>query len=68
MLDVKYNEHEHLHKMLAIENRVRRLEYEEKRAQKLSSIAENRAKDLVETRKKHFDDMENKRKYNDSKL
>lgn len=68
MLDVKYNEHEHRQKMMAIENRVQRLEYEEKRAKRLHDIAEKRAKDLQDTRKRHFEDMENKRKYNDAKL
>ena len=68
MLDTKFNESEEYKKMLALEARVRRLEYEERRAQKLSSIAEKRHKEIEAARKRHENDMAEKRKLNELKV
>ena len=68
MLETKHNESDEYKKMLALEARVRRLEYEEKRAQKLTSIAEKRHKEIEANRKKHELDMDQKRKYNEMKV
>jgi len=57
MLDVKYSEQESKSKLDAISNRLNRLEFEEKRAQRLAELAEKRAADLIEARKRHFSEL-----------
>ncbi len=54
MLDVKYSEQETKSKLDAVSNRLNRLEFEEKRAQRLAELADKRAGDLIESRKRHF--------------
>jgi hypothetical protein len=65
MLDAVFSEKDIARQMQAVENRVKRLEFEDKRAKKLSNIAEKRARDLVLSRKKHFEEMEFKKLYNE---
>ncbi len=57
MLDVKYSEQETKAKLDAVSNRLNRLEFEEKRAQRLAELAEKRAADLIEARKRHFSEL-----------
>ena len=61
MLDVKYSEAETQAKFDALQNRLNRLEFEEKRAKKLADLAEKRAADLIEARKRHFDELQTKK-------
>lgn len=61
MLDVKYSEAETKAKFDALQNRLNRLEFEEKRAKKLADLAEKRAADLIEARKRHFDELQTKK-------
>ena len=65
MLDAVFSEKDIARQMQAVENRVKRLEFEDKRAKKLSNIAEKRARDLILSRKKHFEEMEFKKLYNE---
>ena len=53
MLDIKYSEHEHRQKLIAMENRVRRLEFEERRAKQLQEQALKKTKDLELARQRH---------------
>ena len=54
--------------MRALEARVRRLEFEERRAQKLSNLAEKRHRDMEDARRRHESDMEKKRLMNEMRV
>lgn len=40
-----------------MENRIRRLEFEEKRSVKMEKLANKRAESMIEARKRHFEDL-----------
>jgi len=44
-------------KLQTMENRLRRLEFEEKRSQKMEQLANKRADNMIDSRKRHFEDM-----------
>ena len=50
-----------------MENRLKRLEEEERRAQKNQMVAEKKAKDMLEARSRHYMDMLTKIKYLEEK-
>ena len=43
--------------MQTMENRIRRLEFEEKRAQQMEQKAHQRADKMIDARKRHFSDL-----------
>mmetsp|Transcript_13590 Transcript_13590/g.18599 ORF Transcript_13590/g.18599 Transcript_13590/m.18599 type:complete len:186 (-) Transcript_13590:705-1262(-) len=57
MLDQHYQRIEEEMKMQTMENRIRRLEFEEKRAQKMEETANKRADSMIDARKRHFEDL-----------
>ena len=57
MLDNHYQLAEEKIKMQQMENRIRRLEFEEMRARKMETLANERAEKMIEARKRHFEDM-----------
>jgi len=57
MLDKHYQMTEEKLKLQSMENRVRRLEFEDNRAQKLEEKATKKAQNMIEARKRHFEDM-----------
>lgn len=57
MLDQHYSTKEEQMKLQSMENRIKRLEFEETRAQKLESLANKRADNMIEARKRHFEDL-----------
>jgi len=44
-------------KLQTMENRIRRLEFESKRSNKMEQVANKRAESMIGARKRHFDDM-----------
>ena len=40
-----------------MENRIRRLEFEEQRARKMEELANKKADSMIDARKRHFEDM-----------
>ena len=54
MLDKHYNMNENAQKVSVMENRIKRLEFEENRARKMANLAQNRAEKMLEARKRHF--------------
>mmetsp|Transcript_24806 Transcript_24806/g.30998 ORF Transcript_24806/g.30998 Transcript_24806/m.30998 type:complete len:186 (-) Transcript_24806:718-1275(-) len=63
MLDQHYQRKEEEMKMQTMENRIRRLEFEEKRAQKMEETANKRADSMIDARKRHFEDLLVKKNY-----
>ena len=59
MLDQKYIEKEATDKVKALERRIKRLEFEERRASKMSELAEKKASDLLHSRQRHYKDLLN---------
>ena len=57
MLDNKYVVMEEKMKLQSMENRVKRLEYEEIRCRKMEEFANKRAENMIENRKRHYEDM-----------
>ena len=50
-----------------MENRVKRLQYEEERAQKVSTLAEERAEKMIAARNRHYYDLVGKKNYYEQK-
>ena len=67
MLDNHYNLREMEQKHLIMENRLKRLEDEEKRAQKNQLAAEKKAADMLQARSRHYQDLMEKIKYYEEK-
>ena len=57
MLDNNYDLKEYQLKEKIMQNRLKRLEEEELRAQKSKKVAEKKARDLLDTRKKYHEDL-----------
>ena len=54
MLDKHYNMNENHQKLAIMENRVKRLQFEEDRARKMADLAQNRADKMLDARKRDF--------------
>ena len=46
-----------------MENRIKRLEFEEQRARKMEDMANKRAEKMIDARKRHFEDLLLKKNY-----
>lgn len=57
MLDKHYNMNENQQKVAVMENRIKRLHFEEGRARKMANVAQNRAENMLDARKRHFQDL-----------
>ena len=57
MLDQHYQRKEEELKMQTMENRIKRLEFEEQRARKMEELANKKADSMIDARKRHFEDM-----------
>ena len=57
MLDEQYSLKEEKMKLQSMENRILRLEFEEKRAKKMEELANKRADNMIDARKRHFEDL-----------
>ena len=63
MLENHYQMSEEKLKMQSMENRIRRLEFEEQRARKMERLANERASNMIDARKRHFEDLLLKKNY-----
>ena len=50
-----------------MENRVKRLQYEEDRAKKMATLAEERAEKMITARNRHLNDFEEKKMLHEQK-
>jgi hypothetical protein len=62
VLENKYEIEDQKHKMQIMENRIKRLEFEENRANNLARNAEAKANLMIERRKQHFQDLISKKR------
>lgn len=60
MLDNNYNLKETEHKFTVMENRLKRLQEEEARAERNQRAAEKKAQQMLEARSRHYQDLLNK--------
>ena len=60
MLEARYLQKDSLVKANALENRIKRLVYEEGRAKKLTDIANEKAEKLLKARDRHQSEVESK--------
>lgn len=58
---------ESIKKNMALENRIRRLAYEQQRAQKLTDIATEKASKLLDARDRHVQEVEKRMKMQDQR-
>ena len=63
MLDNHYRVIEERTKLQSMENRIRRLEFEEQRARKMEQLANQRIDSQMQARSRHFEDMVLKKNY-----
>lgn len=63
MLEKKLQAREEELKMQSMENRIRRLEFEEQRARKMEQLANKRAENMIEARKRHYTDLLQKKNF-----
>ena len=57
MLENKYVVMEEKMKMQSLENRVKRLEFEDERCRKMEASANIKAEKMIENRRRHYEDM-----------
>ena len=57
MLDKKFFEKDAKLKLESMANRVKRLQFEEDRANKMADFAQSRAEKMIEARKRHYGDL-----------
>lgn len=60
MLEARYLQRDSQHKQSTLENRIKRLVFEEQRAKKLTDIANEKAEKLLKARDRHQKEMEDK--------
>ena len=60
MLEARYMQRDSQQKQTMLENRIKRLVYEEQRAKKLTDIANEKAEKLLKARDRHQKEMEDK--------
>ena len=60
MLEARYLQRDSMHKQGQMENRIKRLVFEEQRAKKLTDIANEKAEKLLKARDRHQREMEEK--------
>ena len=53
MLEARYLQRDSMHKQATLENRIKRLVFEEQRAKKLTDIANEKAEKLLKARDRH---------------
>jgi len=63
MLDKHWQMKEEKEKLQTMENRIRRLEFEDQRAKKMEELAHKKADNMIENRQRHFEDMLMKKNY-----
>lgn len=63
MLDNHYAVIEERTKLQSMENRIKRLEFEEQRARKMEQLANEKMQNQMEARTRHFEDMILKKNY-----
>jgi hypothetical protein len=55
MLEKRYQEKDAQDRLQTMQNRVRRLQFEDERASKMAEIAQTKAEKLLEARKRHYE-------------
>ena len=63
MLDNHYKVIEERTKLQSMENRIKRLEFEEQRARKMEQLANQKIESQMQARSRHFEDMVLKKNY-----
>ena len=63
MLDNHYQVIEERTKLQSMENRIKRLEFEEKRARKMEQLANHKIDSQMQARSRHFEDLVLKKNY-----
>ena len=63
MLERHYSLKEQEIKALQMENRIKRLQFEEERSKKLEQTANERAEKMLDARKRHFDQLVEKKNH-----
>lgn len=68
MLEHKFEEYGHVQLLQAVQNRVKRLEFEFQRSQSRAQLTEKKAQDLLMARKRHSADMLRLQEHSAAKL
>ena len=63
MLKEHYAQIEENQKVQQMENRLKRLQFEEERSKKMSALAQDRAEKMIKARNRHFHELVNKKNF-----